>query len=80
MVRPIYPPDAQLAGIKGIVVIELTLDPGGRVRDARVLRSVHPSLDRAALDAVKQWVYEPTLEHGVPVPVITNITVRFELG
>jgi protein TonB len=43
-----------------------------------VLRSV-PLLDQAALDAVRQWEYEPTLLNGVPVPVIMTVTVNFTL-
>ena len=50
----------------------------GRVKDAKVLRSI-PLLDQAALDAVKQWVYTPTLLNGVPVPVIMTVTVNFTL-
>jgi protein TonB len=48
------------------------------VRDARVLRSV-ALLDRAALDAVKQWRYAPTRLNGVAVPVIVTVTVQFRL-
>ena len=50
----------------------------GKVQDARVLRSI-PLLDQAALDAVKQWQYTPTLLNGVPVPVIMTVTVNFTL-
>jgi protein TonB len=48
------------------------------VVNARVLRSV-PLLDQAALDAVRQWVFTPTLLNGVPVPVIMTVTVNFTL-
>jgi len=43
-----------------------------------VLRSI-PLLDQAAIDAVKQWEYEPTLLNGVPVPVVITVTVQFTL-
>ena len=46
--------------------------------DARILRSI-PLLDQAALDAVRQWEYSPTLLNGVPVPVIMTVTVNFTL-
>jgi protein TonB len=50
----------------------------GRVADARVL-SGHPLLDDAALDAVRQWRYRPTLLNGQPISVIMTVTVRFAL-
>jgi protein TonB len=46
------------------------------VTDTKVVRSI-PLLDQAALDAVRQWEYTPTLLNGVPVPVVTTITVNF---
>ena len=55
-----------------------TIGPDGRVKDAKVLRSI-PLLDQAALDAVKQWQFTPTLLNGVPVPVIMTVTVQFTL-
>lgn len=61
-----------------MVVLECTLTPEGRVANARVLRG-HPLLDGAALHAVTQWVFTPTLLNGVPVPVIMTVTVKFEL-
>ena len=58
--RPVYPPIAQSARVQGVVIIEATIGPNGRVQEANVLRSI-PLLDAAALDAVKQWQYTPTL-------------------
>lgn len=75
-VAPAYPDLALRAGIEGVVIVEATIDEHGRVRDAKVLRGV-PVLDAAALDAVRQWVYTPTLLDGVPTPVIMTVTVRF---
>lgn len=77
-VRPAYPPDAQAAKIQGVVIIEMRIDEQGRVADARVLRSI-PELDPAALDAVRQWEFVPTLMNGVPTPVIMVATVQFSL-
>jgi protein TonB len=77
-VNPVYPPIAQSARVQGVVIIEAIIGPDGRVSDAKVLRSI-PLLDAAALDAVKQWVYTPTLLNGVPVPVIMTVTVNFTL-
>jgi protein TonB len=75
-VNPIYPAIAQSARVQGDVVIEATIDEEGKVADARVVKSV-PLLDQAALDAVKQWEYRPSLLNGVPTPVVTTVTVRF---
>ena len=75
---PVYPPIAQSARVQGVVIMEAVIGPDGRVRDVRVLRSI-PLLDQAAIDAVKQWEYEPTLLNGVPVPVVITVTVQFTL-
>jgi protein TonB len=77
-VAPRYPELAQRAGVDGVVIIEAVISVDGSVRDARVLRSV-ALLDRAALDAVKQWRYAPTRLNGVAVPVIVTVTVQFRL-
>ena len=78
-VAPAYPAIAQAARVQGIVIIEATIGPDGQVVNARVLRSV-PLLDEAALEAVRQWQYMPTLLNGVPVPVIMTVTVQFTLS
>jgi protein TonB len=54
------------------------IGPNGRVTDVKILRSV-PLLDEAAVAAVQQWEYTPTLLNGVPVPVIMTVTVNFQL-
>ena len=77
-VQPVYPPIAQSARVQGIVIIEATIGKDGSVKDAKVLRSV-PLLDQAALDAVRQWKFTPTLLNGVPVAVIMTVTVNFTL-
>jgi periplasmic protein TonB len=77
-VNPVYPSIAQSARVQGVVIVEATIGPDGKVSDARVLRSI-PLLDQAALDAVRQWVFTPTLLNGVPVPVIMTVTVNFTL-
>ena len=78
-VAPVYPPIAQAARVQGMVIIEATIGADGQVENARVLRSV-PLLDQAALDAVRQWQYTPTMLNGVPVPVIMTVTVTFTLS
>jgi protein TonB len=77
-VLPVYPQIAQAARVSGTVVIEATIGIDGTVTDARIVRSV-PLLDQAALDAVRQWQFTPTLLNGVAVPVVMNVMVRFTL-
>jgi TonB family protein len=75
-VAPVYPAIAVSAGVEGDVVIEATIDEDGKVAEAHVVKSV-PLLDQAALDAVRQWQYQPSLLNGVPTAVITIVTVKF---
>jgi len=74
-VRPSYPPSAQSAHVQGVVIIEATIGPDGRMQDARILRSI-PLLDASALEAVRQWEFTPTILNGIPVPVIMTVTVN----
>lgn len=77
-VQPDYPELARQAHVEGIVIIDATISATGDVIDARVLRS-QPLLDEAALAAVRQWKFTPTVLNGVPVPVVLTVTVRFSL-
>jgi TonB family protein len=78
-VSPVYPQEAQDARVQGVVIIEAKIAADGSVAEAWVLRSI-PMLDGAALDAVRQWRYSPTLLNGAPVPVIMTVTVNFTLA
>jgi protein TonB len=78
-VAPVYPPIARQARVQGQVVLECTISPQGRVTDVRLVRGI-PLLDASAIEAVKQWVYTPTLLNGVPVPVIMTVTVNFRIS
>jgi protein TonB len=78
-VAPVYPDIAKQARVQGVVILECTISPQGKVTDVKVLRGI-PLLDAAAIEAVKQWVYTPTLLNGVPVPVIMTVTVNFRLS
>jgi periplasmic protein TonB len=78
-VLPQYPAVARAAGVKGLVIIEATIDEQGDVVRTRVLRSV-PLLDAAALEAVRQWKYTPARLNGAPVSVLITVTVNFTLG
>jgi protein TonB len=76
---PQYPEIARAARVQGLVILEATIDERGFVTGARVLRS-EPLLDAAALAALKQWRYTPTLLNGIPVRVLMTVTFRFSLG
>jgi len=78
-VKPQYPIAAKQAGIQGAVVLEAVISQGGTIVDVRMI-SGHPLLIRAAMEAVKQWRYKPTLLNREPVEVLTTITVNFSLG
>jgi TonB family protein len=75
-VKPVYPAIAQTAHVRGAVTIEATIGPEGKVVDAKVVHSI-PMLDQAALAAVRQWEYTPTLLNGEPVPVLVTVTINF---
>lgn len=75
---PMYPTLAQAARIEGTVILEAVIDAQGVVQDVTVLRSV-PLLDRAAIEAVRQWRYSPTRLNGVAIPVRMSITVTFSM-
>jgi TonB family protein len=78
-VAPVYPQEAQDAGIQGIVILDAIIAEDGSVKEVEVVRSI-PELDGAAIDAVKQWRFEPTLMNGVAVPIKCTTTVNFTLG
>jgi len=78
-IQPEYPPLARQAHVWGTVVVNAVIDEHGNVVQARVL-SGHPLLISAALKAVLQWKYEPTLLSGTPVAVEMEVTVHFNLG
>jgi protein TonB len=78
-VAPAYPPIALSARLQGLVIIEATINTAGHVQNARVLRTASPLFTEAALSAVRQWTYTPTLLNGIPVSVIMTVTVQFRL-
>ena len=79
-VAPVYPEEAQAAGEQGLVVLDIVIGEDGSVIEADVERSI-PLLDQAALDAVYQWLFEPTvLNNGEPVEVEMYVTINFTLS
>jgi len=78
-VTPVYPPEAKQDRVQGTVQLEVIIDKEGHVAEVSVLGGPD-ALITAAVDAVRQWVYRPTLLNGEPVRVQTTITVNFTLA
>jgi protein TonB len=78
-VDPVYPLLAQATRVRGVVVISAVIDAQGNPAEMRVV-SGHPLLIAAAMNALKQWKFEPTILDGEPVPVSWDITITFQLG
>ena len=77
--KPVYPPLAKQARIQGVVHLNAIISKDGTIQNLTVING-HPLLIQSALDAVKQWVYAPTLLNGEPVEVVTQIDVNFTLS
>jgi protein TonB len=77
-VKAVYPEGSLGARLRGTVIIEATIGTDGKVYDAKVIRSI-AGLDQAALDAVRQWEYQPARFNGVPIAVIMTVTVAFAI-
>lgn len=78
-VIPMYPPLARQARVSGTVQLVGVIAKDGTIQQLQVA-SGHPLLVRAALDAVRQWIYRPTLLNGQAVEVIAPVDVIFKLG
>jgi protein TonB len=78
-VKPSYPPLAKQARIQGTVRFNAVIAKDGTIQNLTVA-SGHPMLVASAMEAVKQWLYKPTLLNGEPVEVITTIDVNFTLN
>lgn len=77
-IEPEYPAIAVAAHLEGMVILEATVDGEGRVTEVRVLRS-RGFLDKAAIEAVKQWRYQPLTLNGQPTPFVLTVTLTFSL-
>lgn len=78
--QPLYPEGTRAAGIPGSVVLHAIVSKDDRPLQLRALNGqIDPDLARAAVEAVNQWRYQPTLLNGEPVEVDTSVTVRFKL-
>jgi TonB family protein len=78
--KPVYPADLQQLGVEGTVVMAAVISKDGTVLNPRVRNTVDSRLAQIALDAVRQWRYEPALLNGHPVETVTTITLEFQLG
>jgi protein TonB len=77
--KPVYPPLAKQARIQGTVKFQAIIGKDGTIQNLQLI-SGHPLLVPSATEAVKQWVYQPTLLNGEPVEVVTQIDVNFTLS
>ena len=79
-VEPIYPEMASAAQLTGLVILEATVGTDGCVEGVKVLRSRHPFLDKASVDALKQWQYSPLVLNGIPTPFVLTVTFNFSVS
>jgi TonB family protein len=75
--KPRYPDGLQNAKIGGVVTLDALIGTDGSVRDVRVVTGVDPDLDNAAVEAVRQWEFSPTLLNSCPVEVHMSVTANF---
>lgn len=80
IVKPSYSEEARAAQIEGVVRVEITIDPTGRVVDVRILRGLGHGLDDAALAAARQMAFEPGTRCGRPTVATISVGMRFALG
>ncbi|MGB8958500.1 MAG: TonB family protein [Candidatus Aminicenantales bacterium] len=76
-ITPVYPEELRRQGLEGQVELQVGVDEAGIVQGVRVRRSLHPYLDHAAVQALKQWEFEPVLQNGRAVPVVITVVVNF---
>ncbi|HET7213321.1 MAG TPA: M56 family metallopeptidase [Terriglobia bacterium] len=79
IVKPAYPAGAEKQGTEGTVILRAVIGTSGQVLSLEPYNDADPALTEAAMEAVRQWRYQPTLLNGVPVEVATTITVTFRL-
>jgi TonB family protein len=79
-VNPVYPEEARRERVHGIVILQCSIDAAGNVEWVHVLKGLPNGLTESALDAVRQWHFEPATKDGKPVPVLFNLTTNFKLN
>ncbi len=75
---PIYPSAMRGKKLEGVVTVIFVVDPAGKVANPRVEKSTHDAFDRPALDAVKQWRFEPAIKEGQRVACKMRVPIRFQ--
>ncbi|MBN1296893.1 energy transducer TonB [bacterium] len=78
-VAPEYPDIARRTRIQGIVILEAIINKQGDVVDVKVLKSLNSLCDQAAINAARQWKFEPGTQNDIPVDVVMTLTVQFQL-
>jgi periplasmic protein TonB len=78
-IQPVYPAAVRRIGLEGMVVLEAVITRDGNVSDIRIAKSLHSFCDQAAVQAVRQWRFNPGLMNGIPVDVRMHLTVSFRL-
>lgn len=79
-VEPVTTAEGRAAGVAGAVVVEATIDRGGFVRDVRLVQGLGYGLDEAAMDAVRQWRFAPSMDEREPVEVVQEVVLQFTTG
>ena len=79
-IEPVYPEIARRARIQGMVILEAIINKEGSVTDVKIIKSLNSLLDEAAMTAVKQWKFDPGTQNDIPVDVIMNLTVIFQIS
>ena len=80
-VQPVYPAEAKKTGVEGMVMVNALVDKEGQVQKAEIDRSDAPVLDKAALEAIRQWKFAPAISKvGEPVAAWVTIPVKFRLA
>jgi TonB family protein len=79
-IEPQYTEEARDAKIQGTTLLSVDIDPSGMATNIQVQRSLEPGLDQKAIDAVRQWHFQPGTKDGVPVTVRASIEVNFRLN
>jgi TonB family protein len=78
-VKPLYPESCQQKGIEGLVTLFVQTDESGKVKSVRVWQKAHPDLERSALEALRQWTFDPIIGKGGPASSSFFMTVDYKL-
>jgi TonB family protein len=77
--RPIYPVAQRASGLRGEVLVDFVVDPEGQVTNPFVVRTLNPAFNEPALEAIRQWKFEPGRRGGVPVATHMQVPIVFQL-